>query len=383
MYMTAEAPAQTGLPVGLDPLPPSRLADQIASWSADVPRSAALAMPGAGHPARPMAPEEAAAHAFAADIEDLSKWARTTAPRLRALTDDAERRRSDAAEDVRKLDEEIEQRETELAQLRDQLTDQDRRFPAPAGPKQVAILVACVVLAAVEVSALVPVVGIVFQVADPYAWMMAGGIVGVTTGSAWGAGATLHRWLLHEGPDRVRRAIGWMALLFVAIALVGTVGTVAMRYLSADSRIGEGAAASSAATYFAVQAGAVLTSMLHAWWHNDPRVRELRALEAELGFLEGIREGARATESEESLLAQGLAEFDLNAWLARHRSALALEYRSANLEKYRHPLGQALAEAGHDLSVMTLQVLPLPSYVPPVEVDPDEVDWISGFVVTL
>ena len=239
----------------------------------------------------------------------------------------------------------------------------------------------------------------VFQVPDPYAWMMAGGIVGVTTASAWGAGATLHRWLLHEGPDRVRRALGWMTLFFVTVALVGTVSTASMRFLSADSRIGEGAAASSAATYFAVQAGAVLASMLHAWRRaadaeaaarkiedleaDDPRVRELRALEGELGFLEGEREEAREVESEESLVAQALAEFDLGAWLARHRSALALEYRAADLEKYRHPLGQALAEAGHDLSVMTLQVLPLPSYVPPVEVDPDEVDWVSGFVVTL
>ena len=381
--MTPEAPEETGLPDGLAPLPPSRLADQVASWSADVPRSAALAMPGPAPPPRPLPLEEAAAHAFSADMEDLGKWARAAAPRLRALTEDAERRRLDAAEDVRKLEEEMEQREKELSVLRDQLTDQDRRFPAPGGVGQVAMLGGCVALAAVEVAALVPVVGVVFQVPDPYAWMMAGGIVGVTTASAWGAGATLHRWLLHEGPDRVRRALGWMTLFFVTVALVGTVSTASMRFLSADSRIGEGAAASSAATYFAVQAGAVLASMLHAWWHNDPRVRELRALEGELGFLEGEREEAREVESEESLVAQALAEFDLGAWLARHRSALALEYRAADLEKYRHPLGQALAEAGHDLSVMTLQVLPLPSYVPPVEVDPDEVDWVSGFVVTL
>lgn len=370
-----------GRPDGIDPPPVPRLPD--IDWQGDIAENARLGIPQP-FPSRPLPFEEAAVNLFNADQRELSKWGDRQRAILPSLYEMATTRRSALEQERDRLDLQIAETESNIEEQREQLVEQDLKFPHVSGAINNTLIVGVALGASLETIALQPVIGQVFATDDWKAWGFAALVVGAVGYSSWQFGGLLHRWLTYEGPSRVRRALGWKSIgfgLFATLALVAVVGVRTLVRNTAVTSWQE--AAFAGCLYAAVQGLVQLAAMTHGWRHQNPRVQELANTEAHLTQLRADRDTLGDALGDAAAWAESLNEFHVGDWLTHHRAQLAQDYAAADLA-YRNELGQALRGAGHDESAYMLLILPLPQFVPLVESNPeDDADWINGFVLPL
>ena len=371
-----------GRPDGIEPPPRPRLDD--IDWQTDVAENSRLGIPQPGFPSRPLYIEEQAVFLFSADMREWSKWGKRQRALLPSLSETATTRRTSLEQDCDRVDREIADTEASIDDQRDQLAEQDLRFPRVSAAVDDLLIVGTALGAGLETIALQPVIGDVFATHDWKAWGFAALAVGAIGYSSWQFGGLLHRWLTYEGPHRVRRALGLKAIgfgLFAALALVAVVG---VRILGRNVEVTSWKeAAFAGCLYAAVQGLVQLAAMTHGWRHQNPRVRELANTEAHWHQLREERASLSDDLGEASAWAESLNEFQVGEWLTDHRAQLAEDYAAADLA-YRNELGQALIDAGHDEAADMLLILPLPRFVPPIESDPDDsANWINGFMLPL
>ncbi|WP_055476940.1 hypothetical protein [Gordonia sp. HS-NH1] len=371
-----------GRPDGIDPPPAPRLAD--IDWDADVAENARLAIPQPGFPSRPLPFEESAVKLFDADMRECTKWGNRQRALLPSLHETASARRLDLREDCDRLDREIAAAQNDVESQREQLDEQDRRFPQGPGAVDGLLIAGMTLGAGLETITLQPVIGEIFTTQDWKAWCFAAFAVGAIGYSSWQFGGLLHRWLAYEGPVRVRRTLGWKALGFAVFAVLALIAVVAIRLLARNDEVTSWQeAAFGGCLYAAVQGLVQLAAMTHGWRHDNPRVKELANTEAHLTQLRSDREMRDDDLGDATAWAESLNEFHVSAWLTEHRAQLAADYAAADLA-YRNDLGQALIAAGHDESASMLLILPLPTFVPPAESDPDDTtEWVNGFMLPL
>lgn len=377
-----EGPDTDGCPDGIDPPPAPRLAD--VDWDADVAENARLAIPQPGFPSRPLPFEESAVKLFDADMRECTKWGNRQRTLLPSLHETALARRNELQDDCDRLDREIAATQNDVEAQREQLDEQDSRFPQASGAVDGLLVVGTAVGAFLETVALQPVIGKIFATDDWKAWSFAAFAVGAIGYSSWQFGGLLHRWLAYEGPIRVRRTLGWKAVGFGLFAVLALIAIVAIRILARSDEVTSWQeAAFSGCLYAAVQGLVQLAAMTHGWRHENPRVKELANTEAHLAQLRTDREAREDDLGDATAWAESLNEFQVGTWLTEHRAQLAADYGAADLA-YRNDLGQALIDAGHDESASMLLILPLPTFVPPVESDPDDTtEWVNGFMLPL
>jgi len=371
-----------GRPDGIEPPPVPRL--PAIDWPADVAANARLGIPQPGFPSRALPFEEAAVSLFQADMRELSKWGSRQRALLPSLSEMATARRTGLEQESDRLDREIADTEVNIDAQRDQLAEQDLKFPQGSGAVGGLLVFATALGAGLETIALQPVIADVFATHDWKAWAFAGLTVGAIGYSSWQFGGLLHRWLTYEGPSRVRRTLGWTSVGFGLFATLALVAVVAIRILGRNAEVTSlKEAAFAGCLYAAVQGLVQLAAMTHGWRHQNPRVQELINTEAHLAQLRDQREMLGVALGDAAAWAESLNEFHVGDWLTDHRAQLAEDYAAADLT-YRNELGHAHIEAGHDEAADMLLILPLPRFVPPVESDPDDAtNWINGFILPL
>lgn len=371
-----------GRPDGIEPPPVPRLPD--IDWQADVTANARLGIPQPGFPARPLPFEEAAVNLFHADMYELSKWGKRQHALLPSLCEMATARRAGLEQECDRLDREIADAEADVERQRDQLVEQDLRFPQVSAAVSGLLVFGITLGAGFETVALQPVIGEVFATHDWKAWGFAALTVGAIGYSSWQFGGLLHRWLCYEGPRRIRRALGWKSVGFGLFAALALVAVVAIRILGRNTDVTSWQEAVFAGgLYAAVQGLMQLAAMTHGWRHQNPRVRELANTETHLTQLRAERESLDDALGDAAAWTESLNEFHVGEWLTDHRAQLAEDYAASDLT-YRNELGQALIAAEHQEAADMLLILPLPQFVPPVESDPDDPDdWVNGFVLPL
>ncbi len=371
-----------GLPDGVETPPVPRLPD--IDWQTDVTENARLGIPGPGFPSRPLPFEEAAVNLFNADMRELTKWGTRQRTVLAALHEMASTRCNGLERERNRVDGEIADAEAAVVAQRDQLSEQELKYPRLSGAVNGSLVVGTALAAGLETIALQPVIGAVFATQDWKAWGFAGLAVGAIGYSSWQFGGLLHRWLAYEGPRRIRRALGLKALGFGTFAVLSLVGVVGIRLLGRNDRVTSiGEAIFAGFLYAAVQGLVQLAAMTHGWRHENPRVRELANTEAQLAQLRLDRDAVDDARGDAETWAESLDEFHVGDWLTEHRAQIAEDYAAA-VHHYRNKLGQALIDNGHDESADVLHILPLPKFVPPIESDPDDSrDWVNGFILPL
>jgi hypothetical protein len=371
-----------GRPNGIEPPPVPRLPD--IDWPTDIADNARLGIPQPGFPSRPLPFEESAVNLFNADQRELSKWGKRQRAILPSLYEMAMTRRSTLEQECDSLDRQISETEANIQEQREQLVEQDLKFPHVSGAVDGLLVVGTALGAGLETIALQPVIGEVFATHDWKAWGFAALTVGAIGYSSWQFGGLLHRWLTYEGPSRVRRALGWKSVGFGLFATLALIAVVAVRILGRNSEVTSWQeAAFAGCLYAAVQGLVQLAAMTHGWRHQNPRVRELANTEAHLTQLRVERDTLGDALGDAAAWAESLNEFHVGDWLTDHRAQLAQDYAAADLA-YRNELGQALIDAGHDEAADMLLILPLPQFVPLVESDPDDAtNWINGFMLPL
>lgn len=371
-----------GRPDGIEPPPVPRLPD--IDWQSDLTENARLGVPRAGFPSRALPFEEATVYLFNADMRELTKWGHRQRAVLPSLYEMATTRRSGLELKCKRLDREITKTEADVETQREQLAEQDLKFPQVSSSVDGLLVVGTALGFGLETIALQPVIGEVFATHDWKAWGFAVLTVGAIGYSSWQFGGLLHRWLSYEGPRRIRRALGWKSIGFGLFAVLALIAVVAIRVLGRNAEVTSWKeAAFAGCLYAAVQGLVQLAAMTHGWRHENPRVRELANTEAHLAHLRNERESLDDTLGEAEAWAQSLNEFHVGDWLTQHRAQISEDYAAADLI-YRNELGQALLDAEQDEAADMLLILPLPRFVPPAESDPDDADnWIDGFILPL
>lgn len=371
-----------GLPDGVETPPVPRLPD--IDWQTDVTENARLGIPGPGFPSRALEIEEAAVNLFNADMRELTKWGNRQRAVLPALHEMASTRRNGLELECNGVDGEIASAEAAVVAQREQLAEQELKYPRASGAVNGSLVVGTALAAGLEMIALQPVIGAVFATQDWKAWGFAALAVGGIGYSSWQFGGLLHRWLAYEGPRRIRRALGLKALGFGIFAGLALVAVVGIRLLGRNDQVTSvGEAVFAGFLYAAVQGLVQLTAMTHGWRHENPRVRELANTEAHLAQLRQDREALDDARGEAETWAESLNEFHVGEWLTQHRAQIAEDYAAA-VHIYRNELGQALIGSGHGEAADVLLILPLPKFVPPIESDPDDDgDWVNGFILPL
>lgn len=371
-----------GLPYGIELPPTPRLPD--INWLDDIAENARLGIPQPGFPARPLPFEEAAISLFNADMRELSKWRDQQRALLPSLYETATARRTSLEQEREVLDRKIVDTEKSIDAQRDELAEQDLKYPHASGPVNGALVLGVAVGAGLETIALQPMIGLVFATDDWKAWTTAAGVVVVIGGASWAFGGLLHRYLTYEGPVRVRHALACASIGFGLFAALALVGITAVRVLGRNADVTslwEGVA--NACLLAAVQGLVQLAAMTHGWRHENPRVRELANTETHLGQLRAERDSIENAVGDTCVWADSLNEFHVGDWLTNHRAQLADDYAADDLI-YRNELAQALIGAGHDEAADILHILPLPKFVPPVETDAEDDDeWVHGFMLPL
>jgi hypothetical protein len=369
-------PTADGLPAGIEPAPSPRLPE--IEWDEDVTKNAQLGIPQLGYPARALPFEEMTERLFNADMREHTKWLDRQRGLLPSLLEMASTRRAQLGHQCALLAAKIAAVEADISAQRDQLADPDRKFPQPAAKVSTGIAVVTTAGAVLETFALQPMIGQIVRLNNERAFGLAAFAVGSVGCAGWLLGGVLHRWAAYEGPRRLRRLQGSAALGLGLLSISALVAVVGVRILGRNEQLSTSAAVMTALLYAAMQGGVQLGAILHGWWHSNPRVRQLANTTAHLEDLTvDLRELEDARENAD-LWAESLADFQLGAWMTEHRAQLAEDYAAADFD-YRNNLSQALIEAGHDDAVAMLHILPLPKFVPPVEIDPsDPLNWLTG-----
>ena len=173
-----------------------------------------------------------------------------------------------------------------------------------------------------------------------------------------------------------------MAAVLLVLGLGSLAGIVDIRLqmLSAGN-----ASWSAALLYIAMQGGVELAgSAVHGWWQHNPRVRQIRATEQRIAEAELAGEDSTDRITELSDWEETLVQFQMTDWLASRRAALADRYASAVLRISRNTRCHELSRLGHHDAVSTVQMLPMPKFIPPVDLGSDDIDdWLSGPLLTL
>lgn len=377
----AEGLSALGLPFGIEPPPPSRRLE--IDWAREADECAQCGIPQGSAPLRPLYIEEAAQRLFEADNHDFSKWASSQAGKRDSLRDSASelfaRREAERVELSRQMDD----CSADIAVQRDQLVDQDLKYPRTAAGIKAGAIVATVLLGALEVFLLQPVVGQVFDVSEPKAWGMAAVIAAGIAALSTFLGTTLHRSLMSEGPARIRRPYVAGAAIAAVFSVAVLVGLTGIRILARSNEL---TSASSpimiGLTFAAVQGAFQLGGIAHGWWRHNPRVRQLAASEVHHEQLSDEFETCDEACQEAASWKSSLDDWDHRQWIADHRASLASDY-TADVLTFRGDLQAAHLTRKNLEAVEKLDLLPMPVFVPPVETDLDAGDWLTGFVLPL
>lgn len=369
-----------GLPLGLEPPPPQ----QDIDWMSEIPEMARLGVPRPGHPARCTDAEGAAELMFAADMHEVTKWGRRQKTLIPGLLEIAGTERSTLDATLRKFEREITVTEDDLDAQRDQMSDQDMKFPGLARQGSTLAAAGTVGFGTLEIITLKPMIGTVIGTDDFTAGAMSGLIVTGICSAMWGLGRALHRGLTYEGPARIRRLyLAVAAGLGLVVGVGALVAIVGIRVAGGDDGMGTESHVLGGLLYGSVQAAVQFLAAAHGWSVGNPRVRQLKVTERHLKGLQTGRDSLEARLGDVETWVESLAEFDISDWMTSHRARIAADYGAANRD-FRHQLGLALLDEGHDESADTLHLLPLPQFVPPVEVDDDDPGgWLTGWIQPL
>lgn len=369
-----------GLPAGLDPPP----AQQDIDWEGEIPEMARLSVPRPGHPARCTDAEGAAELMFMGDMHEVTKWGRHQRTLIPSLLEIAGTQRTTLDAALRKCEREITVTEDDLDAQRDQMSDQDLKFPGVARHGSALAATGTVGFGTLEIFTLKPMIGAVIGQDDFTAGAMSGLVVTGICAAMWGLGWSLHRGVTYEGPARIRRLYLAVAIGLGLVGVCALAAIVGIRVTGSDDGMGVVSHSLGGLLYGAVQASVQFLAATHGWMVGNPRVRQLKVTERHLGELQTERDSLEARLGDVETWVESLTEFDISAWMTSHRARIAADYGASNRD-FRHQLGLALLSEGHDESADTLHLLPLPQFVPPAEVNDDDEPggWLTGWIQPL
>jgi hypothetical protein len=375
-------PTMDGLPHAFEQPPHDHLDEVAELLDEDVLIGSPLGFPETGHPLRPMHIEEAVVLIHDEVQSDFGRWGRRQEGRQQALVIEAEQRIAEINRQHEVLHDEVAQRKTELSQQQDQLSDPDLALPSRTRTlARDAAPVAVLAVVTMEVFALRPIVGQVIRLSNPQSWFLTTVAVSVIMASSYLSGAVLHRWLTYEGPRRIRHAHLVTAAILLVLGLGSLAGVVDIRM----QMLSQGNTTWSAALlYIAMQGGVQVGAAVHGWWQHNPRVRQIRAIEQRIAELEQAGEDLTDRITELSDWEETLVQFQMTDWLTSRRAALADRYAATILQISRNTRRHELSRLGHHDAVNTVQMLPMPKFIPPVDSgSDDDDDWLSGPLLTL